>query len=117
MEDFTNFIINFLDMSGFYFENDQDYLQTLNDSMDTYYEELFRLSNEKICLNLDKNLNQSDNIICKICYEIISKNEYIYILTCNDIFHCDCLENAIKRNHLKCPICSVQLPIRPKTPD
>lgn len=120
MDDFTNFIITFFDLS-FNFLNDenddQDYLQTLNQSMDTYYDELFRCSENALRINLNPTKDTATGSVCVICYEEIEKEDETYPLPCGDVFHRACLEDAIKRNHDRCPVCSSKLPIRPKTPD
>lgn len=117
MDDFTNFIITFFDVSFNFLTEDHDLLQTLDQSMDTYYDELFRCSENKLRINLDPVTNKANGRVCVICYEQIEKDENTYILPCEDVFHCVCLDDAIKRNHDRCPVCSTKLPIRSKTPD
>jgi len=117
MENFTNFIISFFDLSTNFIDDDDDYIQTLNESMDTYYDELFRISTDKLRVDLHPINYEHDEQVCKICYDNIHKGEKVYDLECKDVFHCLCLENAVNRNHNQCPICQSKLPIRPKTPE
>lgn len=95
---------------------DEIYERTLNQSMNTYNEELFRKSKDKIVINLEKTTLESlDNLVeplCRICLETFVSKDCVYRLPCTHDFHCVCLEDAVQRKHMNCPLCRSLIPLQ-----
>ena len=114
MENWRSFIITFFDIStNFFFLNDEEeenYL--MNESMNTYYDELFKESLESLEIDVSKTKPLNDNFECRICLDKIDANDDVYLLSCEHIFHIQCLDRAINQKHKHCPICRQEIKLR-----
>jgi hypothetical protein len=89
--------------------------EAVQNSMDTYNEELFKNTNE-YKINLESVSYDSDcsKKQCFICLEKLQGK--VYDLPCHHIFHENCMEQAISHQHTKCPLCFKEIPVTPKKP-
>jgi hypothetical protein len=88
--------------------------QALSISMDTHSDDLFKKTNDKVKVTIDKQIvKEGDDIndVCRICLDDMIVDQHIYTLECKHSFHSTCLDEAVERNHTKCPVCRVDLPI------
>ena len=53
-------------------------------------------------------ISKGSNEKCIICFEDFKNKQDVYMLSCQHLFHVDCLDNEIKFRQ-KCPICRKQL--------
>lgn len=93
------------------------YQATVEQSMETYNEELFR-KREGVRLLVPPHLltkselDQMKTPKCFICLENFSIKESVVKLPCTHIFHHDCVEGAIHHQHSKCPLCRQTIPLK-----
>ena len=59
-------------------------------------------------------MNKYKDIPCSICIEDQNLNDEIYITKYGHIFHCKCIENAIKKDIMECSNCRSNLKTREK---
>lgn len=100
------------------FENDR-YNEAIQNSLNTYHEEIFSLKDEYKIDNVSFKLqiideNQSK---CFICLENFQINDDIYKLECNHIFHKECLDDSIKHQHYECCLCKHSIKVIEKKID
>ena len=50
-------------------------------------------------------VNKFDNVECSICFDLFKENELLKQLSCNHIFHKECLSQWLL-NEKKCPVCN-----------
>lgn len=87
-------------------ENDR-FNEAIQNSMDTYNQELFKKTNEyEIDKNMIKYIDSPHK--CFICLE--SKPTNLIELPCSHKFHYDCINTAISHQHYKCPLCHTEIP-------
>lgn len=79
-----------------------------NNNIETSYnhQKFSWLKKEKYTQDISKNYEKDP---CSICYENFKLNEEINITKCKHIFHYNCIEKAINKNILDCPICRSNL--------
>lgn len=88
--------------------------RALSISMDTHSDDLFKKTTDKLKVNIENHIvTNEDDIkdICRICLDDIVVDEHIYTLKCKHSFHKKCLDEAVERNHTKCPVCRMEIPI------
>lgn len=92
---------------------EEDMLQTaVTHSMNTYSEELFKKSDDWIMIQCEKEIvTRPDDQKCRICLEAFQSMDSVYHLPCHHRFHCDCLEEAVQRQHVLCPMCRASIPV------
>lgn len=88
--------------------------QTMDQSMDTYNEELFKQYDGEVLIQSPKCVLNEEEVKCFICLEDVHKDTEVYDLPCNHYFHCECIEGAVKRRHARCPLCRKAIPLLEK---
>ena len=95
--------------------DDYVFQNILHESFENFQNTLFKkVKNFKIVF-LEKETfveNTSTNFLCFICLEKIVKNQIIYKLNCNHIFHAECLDQCVSYQHFQCPTCRKPFPVR-----
>lgn len=91
--------------------------QTLERSMATYNDELFKkyegdvdIQTERIALSTE----HVKDLQCFICLEEIKAETEVYNLPCSHWFHPECILDAVKRRHARCPLCRKPIPVSDK---
>ena len=94
---------------GFYSNNNENQNERDNKFISIYDKN--QINNKKL---IEKNLeakkynvnqfNEKSNDTCTFCLEEFKENEFIIILPCNHIFHCNCIRKWLEVN-LKEPLC------------
>ena len=56
-------------------------------------------------------INDIEEQICSICLENFEMSDKIYVLTCNHVFHRQCIEGWInyKNQDAECPLCKREI--------
>jgi len=90
------------------------YEQTLNNSLDTYHQELFRKQEQTQCTIYGHRLSDRERETmtenkCFICLEEYQAGDYLTTLLCTHSFHSSCLYEAICHQHNQCPLCRTNL--------
>lgn len=75
---------------------------------------MFNIYNKLFNRNNCKNINNTiilqkdfENNECIICLEPMIKKQFVRILNCGHMYHCDCINRWIeKKNEINCPLCS-----------
>lgn len=97
--------------------------QTVENSMETYNNELFRkrddvrLSTEGVPWTAedDATLSQEEKK-CFICLDAIEIGNLVVKLECKHIFHHACVQNAVAHQHFRCPLCRQTIATRDVAP-
>ena len=96
--------------------------QTLQESLDTYSNELFRktthlrLADSLSPIMLSKEaLVSMEDPVCRICLETFIEKQSIVNLNCHHTYHQQCLLDAISHQHSRCPLCRASIPITERT--
>jgi hypothetical protein len=96
--------------------DDYVFQNILHESFENFQNTLFKkVKNFKIVLlEKEKFIENtfSRNFICFICLEKIVKNQIVYKLNCNHIFHAECLDQCVSYQHFQCPTCRKPFPVR-----
>ena len=88
------------------------YERVLEQSLESHRSELFNKTDQFI-LELDPQLYEKEEPTnCFICYSDICKNDKIYLLDCQHVYHENCLREAVKHQHVSCPVCRKSIPVR-----
>lgn len=88
--------------------------QTMERSMATYNDELFKKYEGEIEIDAHKIIPSPEDVRdlqCFICLEEIKAGTEVYDLPCTHRFHTDCILDAVKRRHARCPLCRKPIPI------
>eukprot|EP01018_Ginkgo_biloba_P020163 Gb_40644 [translate_table: standard] len=83
------------------------------------YESSFALNPAQTILNrlpllsfsgLEEFDEDEEEVMCAVCLSALERNEQIRsLVNCRHIFHKDCLDEWVDRNHNSCPICRSRL--------
>ena len=96
-----------------FIENDR-FNEAVQNSMDSYNEELFRKKEEFV---VDLEAQEPDTLVmdkkCFICLELLG--DKIYLLPCGHCYHKDCLDDAMAHQHYKCSLCNAEIPKKKNT--
>jgi len=89
--------------------------QSLDDSMETYSNELFRRQDE-LRLNSDPIpwTDQEEEKKCYVCFDLFVHHDPVVKLPCHHVFHHACAEDTVAHQHLRCPLCRADIPTRRK---
>ena len=89
--------------------------QSIDNSMETYNNELFRRQ-EELRLGSDPApwTDQEEEKKCYVCLELFLEGDPVVKFPCKHAFHHACAENAVAHQHLRCPLCRAEIPTRPK---
>lgn len=106
----TSSLFFMLDYLGF----SEMYENTLQQSLDTYHQELFRKQHDTDCTIYGRLLSETDlessvENKCFICLENYAIGHYVTTLLCMHSFHSRCLYDAICHQHKQCPLCRTNL--------
>lgn len=99
---------------------EQDHFQeVLQNSLETYHEELFKKKDEFQLTIQPIQLQPSDLVSltdtpCHICLESFLPLDTVYTLPCGHVFHTHCLDDSISFQHDSCPLCRKPLQLVPK---
>jgi hypothetical protein len=87
--------------------------QTMENSMETYNNELFRRQ-EELCLDCTPTLwtDKEEEKKCYVCLEMFASDHSVVKLPCRHVFHHTCVEDAVAHQHLRCPLCREDVPTR-----
>jgi len=102
------------------------YQETVQNSLDTYHNELFRkrelfdimlepitlTSDHPICAKSSSSIIVEEDHRCFICLEDYIPHMQIYTLSCGHHFHRECLQESIQHQHTTCPLCRTSIPIQ-----
>lgn len=97
-----------------FIENDR-FNEAVQNSMDSYNEELFR-KKEEFVVDVESLEKLSENMVnkkCFICLELLG--DKIYSLPCGHCYHKDCLDEAMAHQHYKCCLCNAEIPKKKNT--
>lgn len=96
--------------------------QTLQESLDTYSNELFRktthlrLADSLSPVVLSKEaLASMEDPVCRICLETFVETQVVVDLDCRHTYHQQCLLDAVSHQHSRCPLCRATIPITERT--
>lgn len=95
----------------YFFESQENIIRER--SIDTYIRDKYKKKDElRIALPILKYPEKTtdDYYYCTICLNPITKQEQYYKLGCNHYFHDLCIEEAVKFQHLECPLCRTRIP-------
>lgn len=87
--------------------------RTVENSMETYNEELFRkrddvrLSKDGFPWTAEDDAawSSAEEKKCYVCLEAIEVGNLMVRLECRHLFHHACIENAVAHQHVRCPLC------------
>lgn len=91
--------------------------QTVENSMETYNNELFR-KRDDVRLSVqgspwtaeEDGATGEDERKCYICLEVVEVGNMVVRLECKHVFHKHCVENAVAHQHFRCPLCRSAIP-------
>lgn len=97
-------------------QHDEDDIERLmvdsamQDSMDTYHEGLFK-TDRKILPVLQSFTMNEPSTRCYVCLDNIDEGQNATKLSCEHIFHYDCLQDMVAHQHACCPLCRQDIPV------
>jgi hypothetical protein len=97
---------------SFFFDGQEETVRER--SMETYIREKYRKKeNIRIALPIREysdTTSEKANFYCTICLNMIIVRQQYYELECGHCFHDLCIEEAVKFQHLECPLCRNRIP-------
>lgn len=83
----------------------------VNNSMETYHQELFAADPTRKALLEPEVLTETLDDECHLCLEDMRAGESVARLTCGHVFHASCTQELVAHQHVACPLCRKSIPL------
>lgn len=91
--------------------------RTLENSMETYNNELFQKKKDRRLVSTPYELTKEEHDAiegekrCYICLEGMKLGEKVVKLACNHLYHHECAQDAVAHQHSRCPLCRSEIAV------